>query len=177
MKQTRQSSVGTSFHDTVIVTTVNKLKLHLGEPEMEENTGEDKVNYEWVLETRSGDVFTIYDWKEYRPLLDDEDIEWHIGGKNRAVTELALLELQQVLDTGIEIEDDRMKVVNKEVYKVTSLTIDYMDETYTVTHNESFDDCFVYEWHICDEDSNDEITPALHPTLYDELIKLSKQYI
>jgi hypothetical protein len=51
-----------------------------------------------------------------------------------------------------------------------------MDESYTVTHNESFDDCFVYEWHICDEDY-DEITPALHPTLYDELIKLSKQYI
>jgi extradiol dioxygenase family protein len=176
MKQTRQLSVGTSFHDTVINTTVNKLKIHLGEPEFEENYGEDKVNYEWVMETSNGDVFTIYDWKEYRSLLDDEDIEWHIGGKNRTVTELALLELQAILESDTKVEDDKMKVVNKEVYKVTSLTIDYMGETYTVTHNESFDDCFVYEWHICDED-NDEITPALHPTLYDELIKLSKQYI
>lgn len=176
MKQTKQSASGTSFHDTVIVTTVNKLKLHLGEPEIEENTGEDKVNYQWTLETRSGDVFTIYDWKEYRPLLDDEDIEWHIGGKNRAVTELALLELQQVLDTGAEVEDDRMKVVNKETYKTTIFTVDYLNKTYTVTHSESFDDMFTFEWHI-DDENNDEITPALYPMLYNALIETVSEYL
>ena len=176
MKQTKQSASGTSFHDTVIVTTVNELKLHLGEPEMEENTGADKVNYQWTLETRSGDVFTIYDWKEYRSLLGDEDIEWHIGGKNKAVTELALLELQQVLDTGAEVEDDRMKVVNKETYKTTIFTVDYLNKTYTVTHSESFDDMFTFEWHI-DDENNDEITEALHPMLHIALIEIVSEYL
>jgi hypothetical protein len=176
MKQTKQSAVGTSFHDTVINATVNELRKYLGTPEVEQNYGDDKINYEWILETRSGDVFTVYDWKEYRPLLDDEVIEWHIGGKNKSITELALFELKAAFESDTEVEDNRMKVVNREVYKTTVLTIDYMSETYTVTHSESFDDCFIYEWHVCDED-NDEITPALHPTLYDELIKLSKQYI
>jgi hypothetical protein len=176
MKQTRQSSVGTSFHDTVINTTVNKLKIHLGEPEFEENYGEDKVNYEWVMETSNGDVFTVYDWKEYRPLLDDETIEWHIGGKNRTVTELALLELQAILESDTKVEDDKMKVVNKEVYKTTIFTVDYGSDTYTVTHSESFDDVFTFEWHI-DDGYNDEITAALHPTLYSELIELVSQYL
>lgn len=176
MKQTRQSANGTSFHDTVIRTTVNKLRKHLGEPEIEENYGEDKVNYQWTMETRSGDVFTVYDWKEYRSLLDDEMIEWHIGGQNRSVTELALFELQAVLDADNDNEDDRMKVVNMEQYKTTIFTVDYLNKTYTITHSESFDDIFTFEWHISDE-NHDEITPALHPTLYDELIKLSKQYI
>jgi len=176
MKQTRQSSVGTSFHDTVINTTVNKLRKHLGTPRVEENYGEGKINYEWVLETRSGDVFTVYDWKEYRPLLDDEVIEWHIGGKNKSVTELALLELQAILDSDTEIEDDRMKVVNKEIYKTTIFTVDYGSDTYTVTHSESFDDMFTFEWHIDDEE-NDEITAASHPTLYDELIKVVSEYL
>jgi hypothetical protein len=176
MKHTIQSAVGTSFHDTVINTTVNKLRKHLGKPGVDDNDGEDKINYCWTMETRSGDVFTVYDWKEYRPLLDDEEIEWHIGGKNRAVTELALLEIEAAFESNPEIEDDRMKVVNKETYKTTIFTVDYGSDTYTVTHSESFDDVFTFEWHI-DDGYNDEITAASHPTLYENLIELVSQYL
>jgi len=95
MKQTNQDTNGTSFHSTIINATVNQLSEICGEPE----TGqfEDKVTHEWVLETDEGEVFTIYDWKEYRQIEDDENIEWHIGGKSAAITERAKQELLNVL--------------------------------------------------------------------------------
>jgi len=74
-----KSADGTSFHDDVIVTTFNKLVDVIGYPQIADNTGEDKSNYDWNCETDEGIVFTIYDWKEYRPIDDDEEIEWHIG--------------------------------------------------------------------------------------------------
>lgn len=85
-KKTNQTPNGTSFHGTVIVCSANELKTVLGEPTYEDNTGEDKVNLEWVCETENGKVFTVYDWKEYRPISEDEEIEWHIGGHNQKDT-------------------------------------------------------------------------------------------
>lgn len=70
---------GTSFHGIEFTATVDQIVSILGEPSIEENTGEDKVNFEWICETESGKVFTIYDWKEYRRIDRDEPIDWHIG--------------------------------------------------------------------------------------------------
>jgi len=78
-KKTNQSTSGTSFQDVTIRASVQDLTRALGEPSYVDNSGEDKVNFEWELETRDGDVFTIYDWKEYRKLDLNEPIEWHIG--------------------------------------------------------------------------------------------------
>ena len=97
-KLTNRSSNGTSFHDTVIKTTVNKLTKALGKAQIIGNDGKDKVNFDWTCETKNGDIFTIYDWKEYRVLDLDEEIEFHIGGKNRTVTEEAKEELLEILD-------------------------------------------------------------------------------
>ena len=58
----------------------------LGEPTYEQNGGGDKVNFEWVCERKNGDIITIYDWKEYRPIWDDEEIEFHLGGRNALST-------------------------------------------------------------------------------------------
>jgi hypothetical protein len=93
MKPTKKSISGTSFHDTTIVASVKQIIEMCGEPSYESNTGEDKVNYEWTMETDSGNVFTIYDWKEYRPITLNERITWHIGGHNREITEQAKSEL------------------------------------------------------------------------------------
>jgi hypothetical protein len=87
----------TSFHFTTIKTTVNKLVEVLGEPQCEDNTGEDKVNFDWNCETEDGEVFTIYDWKEYRRIYGDENIEFHIGGKDKSITEKAKKELLEML--------------------------------------------------------------------------------
>ncbi len=98
MKQTLKSPVGTSFHDTVINTTVNKLIKAIGKPYMHKNLGDDKVNFEWRMELEDGTVFTVYDYKEYRKLDLDELIEFHIGGFNATSTERALIEICRAID-------------------------------------------------------------------------------
>ena len=96
MKTTSKDTNGTSFHDTVINCSVLALKKILGEPSYSGNDGEDKVNFEWEMETNDGDVFTVYDWKEYRSISEGENIEWHIGGHNKIITEQAKKEIMSV---------------------------------------------------------------------------------
>jgi hypothetical protein len=97
MKQTDKSANGTSFHDTTFIATVDDLRNVLGQPKFESNDGQDKCNFDWIMETEDGTVFTVYDWKEYRQLAEDEVIEWHIGGRSGADTEKALLEIREAL--------------------------------------------------------------------------------
>ena len=88
---------GTSFFGTTFSASVNQLIETIGQPTIQDNTGEDKTNFEWNMELEDGTVFSIYDWKEYRVIDLDEEIEWHIGGKNGVHTERVLdqlLELQ-----------------------------------------------------------------------------------
>ena len=82
MKKTGLSANGTSYHGVNITTTVRTLIEIIGEPSTEQNDGEDKVNFDWNCITNNGDVVTIYDWKEYRPISKDEVIEFHIGGNS-----------------------------------------------------------------------------------------------
>ena len=79
MKPTTKSSSGTSFFGHEVYTTVNDLTKVCGEPVYDGNDGQDKVNFEWEMELDSGDVFTIYDWKEYRSIDKNEPIEFQIG--------------------------------------------------------------------------------------------------
>ena len=92
-KLTTKSSGMTSFYDTTITTTLSKLIMALGEPQYLGNDGQDKTNVDYECETENGDVFTIYDWKEYRPIGMNETIEFHIGGMSRNITEQAKREL------------------------------------------------------------------------------------
>ena len=96
-KKTYQSTDGTSFHGVVIRASVDQLTKAFGDPSMEYNTGEDKVNFEWEMETDEGEVFTIYDWKEGRPLRLDEIVTWHIGAMNKSVSNDAERELLKAL--------------------------------------------------------------------------------
>jgi hypothetical protein len=98
MKKTEKSTNGTSFHDVKIITTVNELIRVLGEPTIQDNTGKNKVNFEWDCETEDGDVVTIYDWKEYRVLGLDEHIEFHLGGHDLIPTLDAKDELKALLN-------------------------------------------------------------------------------
>ena len=50
-----------------------------------------------MMETKNGDVFTVYDWKEYRSLSESEVIEWHIGGFNKISTEQAKSEIREAI--------------------------------------------------------------------------------
>jgi hypothetical protein len=96
-KLTNSSLNGTSFHDVTIKTSVEELIQAIGEPQHKDNTGEDKVNFAWNCETEEGDVFSIYDWKEYREISEFEEIEFHIGAHSKSISNVALEELLKVL--------------------------------------------------------------------------------
>jgi len=96
-KKTKKSSNGASFHGTSIYVTPAKLMKLFPDSYYEDNTGQDKVNYDFCLENDNGDVFTIYDWKEYRKLKANSQYEFHIGGKNSSITEQAARELRNMI--------------------------------------------------------------------------------
>ena len=103
--------VGGSSHNVTITATVNELVSVLGKPNVFDNTGEDKVNFDWNAETDNGFQFTVYDWKEYRVLDLDEPIRFHIGSVGGAIQEWeAVDELEKdikdkrLLDSGLELE-------------------------------------------------------------------------
>jgi hypothetical protein len=96
ISHTTKSPGGTSFHGTTIITNVGKLKSLFPGSYYSQNDGEDKTNYDFTLEV-NGVVFTIYDWKEYRPIGDDEQITFHIGGSSKEITETAKSELLKLL--------------------------------------------------------------------------------
>lgn len=97
MKPTNKSLNGTSFHMSTVSATVNQLKQVLGEVRY---TGDfdDKVQNEWLMELKNGDVFTVYDWKEYKQYSNDDVIEWHIGGHDRTITERAKQQIIKLLN-------------------------------------------------------------------------------
>lgn len=96
---TLKSANGTSFHGTTFRASVADLRKILGVPDSAQNDGRDKCNFDWVGETEDGTVFTVYDWKEYRPLEEDEEIEWHVGGHSKWDTMKALEEIEEALAT------------------------------------------------------------------------------
>jgi hypothetical protein len=73
------STLGTSFHGQTVNCSYNDLVKVLGLPQYADNTGKDKTNYGWDCEDEDGTIFTIYDWKEYERISNDQRIEWHIG--------------------------------------------------------------------------------------------------
>ena len=98
MKQTTKSANGTSFHSDTVFATVSDLRKILGEPRYQQNDGSDKVNFDWVMETEDGEVFTVYDWKEYRRLGEDEIVEWHIGAHSSYVASQGINEIAEALN-------------------------------------------------------------------------------
>jgi hypothetical protein len=101
-KKTNSSTDGTSFQDVTFKASVNQLINVFGEPTIQDNTGEDKTNFEWDMETDEGNVFTTYDWKEYRELDLNEQIEWHIGSRSREISGEAQYEVLRELGNYVD---------------------------------------------------------------------------
>jgi len=96
--QTNKTADGTSFYFVVFFATPKKLKELFPNSYYEQNNGKDKTNFDFTLETKSGNVFTIYDWKQYRKLKMNEIVEWHIGGENEAICLEAKSEILELLN-------------------------------------------------------------------------------
>ena len=99
MKKTNKSTSGTSFLGVTILTSIEQLEKINLIPVCEQNDGKDKINFEFELETESGEPFTIYDWKMYRAIERDEIIEFHIGSFTLEASERAKNELEAALQT------------------------------------------------------------------------------
>jgi hypothetical protein len=96
-KLTTQSTNNTSFDGVTFKATVNQLIRAFGQPTVFDNTGENKTNFEWDMETESGEVFCIYDWKQYEVLGWDKAYEWHIGARSKSTAQTAKQEILKKL--------------------------------------------------------------------------------
>lgn len=86
LRKSESKAIGTSFHGITIRGSVNQLSEVIGEYS-KLNSGDGKVVYQWILETEENEVVTIYDWKMYREVGMDEEIEWNVGGHSKKSTE------------------------------------------------------------------------------------------
>lgn len=78
---------GTSYFGHMIYTSIQTLRNKFGIESYNTNTGMDSTNIEWncllILTDKVSFPFTIYDWKEYRVLDDEEEtIKFHIGARS-----------------------------------------------------------------------------------------------
>lgn len=97
MKISNQSANGTSYFGINVTATPQELISALGEPTSTDIDG--KVQMEWNCETSSGDVFTIYDWKESRTLSPLIMYDFHIGAHNEEVSKQAANEVYTKLES------------------------------------------------------------------------------
>lgn len=81
--------VGTSFHGFIIECSVNDVCNIFGEPQFK-GSYNDKVQNDWKLITPSGVYFSIYDWKLYREINEDEKVEFHIGHRKGDENEIKM---------------------------------------------------------------------------------------
>jgi len=91
-KTSGMSACGTCLQDYMVASYYDLVKV-FGEPTYEDDTRDEKVNFEWVL-TDGENVVTIYNWKDYdggRTALDDSSYRWHLGGRNK----MSALDLQE----------------------------------------------------------------------------------
>lgn len=94
MKATDKSISGTSYQLTFKVHPSDLFDV-LGEPHL---TNGDKTNYEWFLETESGEVFCVYDWK--MPLEHWEHripIELNVGAFSKEAAQEGVDEIKKAI--------------------------------------------------------------------------------
>jgi hypothetical protein len=105
-----QDITGTSFYGDTVTCSPQLLFDLIGEPQEAGNTGRDKVNYQWVCETDEGDLFTIYDYKEYRPLSNDEQVEWHIGARSSKISRYA----KDYIESSLNLKENKKSIKEEE---------------------------------------------------------------
>lgn len=106
MKKILKSMPMTSFHGSTITATLDDLIKILGEPSSICLNQDEKVQYEWLLETKNGTPFTVYDWKEYREIQPNVELEWHIGTEYEFQSNAVFSELFDALSDLYPNHDD-----------------------------------------------------------------------
>jgi hypothetical protein len=74
--------------------TYNQLVDILGHPTFPEESGDGKIQVEWVVKFE-GEIFTIYDWKIYDRNYTENNLgKFNVGGKHYAMDFIDYLESQ-----------------------------------------------------------------------------------
>lgn len=95
LEQANEVSNGTFKVGTIAGMTYEKLVSILGEPTYNEESGDGKVQVEWVVQYGE-DYFTIYDWKTNdREYTLTENTIWNVGGKGASFDFIYELERQE----------------------------------------------------------------------------------
>ena len=88
------STSGTSLKGYIYITYSQLVDL-LGQPTFPEQSGDGKVQVEWVVEYK-GEIFTIYDWKTYDRYYTENILsKFNVGGKSYAIDFIEYLESQK----------------------------------------------------------------------------------
>ena len=91
MKHARTRNVNGTHLVGRMIASRKKLIETFGEPCLFEPSTSEKVQIEWCLEFGDGTIATVYDWKQYGHIPDEnEDVQWNIGGRSSDAMELVL---------------------------------------------------------------------------------------
>lgn len=83
---------GTYLVGKLVGYTYSELVDLMGEPTFSEESGDSKIQKEWVV-VDGDNVFTIYDWKTYDvEYTITENTIWNVGGKKLAYEFIGKLE-------------------------------------------------------------------------------------
>lgn len=121
MAKRNENWVAGSFHNVTITATVNEIISVLGEPSYAGNTGDDNTNFDWNGITNDGIEFTVYDWKEGRPIDLNESIRFHIGGTGGMLDDVEaeeelLKDIQRIKAEALVIENKLKSELGEDVY-------------------------------------------------------------
>jgi hypothetical protein len=119
-----QDYTGTSFYGDTITCSPQLLFDLIGEPQEAGNTGEDKTNYQWVCETDEGDLFTIYDYNEDRPLSNDEQVEWHIGARSSKISRYA----KDYIESSLNLKENKKPIKEEEEEDMMDMKDDWYEK-------------------------------------------------
>lgn len=62
----------------------NDLVRVFGEPSIDEESGDGKIQFEWIINYGGDQIFTIYDWKTFDRDYTMQELEvWSIGGREK----------------------------------------------------------------------------------------------
>jgi hypothetical protein len=91
MKHQRTRNIAGTSRKGHMIASRKKLIETFGEPCLFEPSTMEKVQIEWCLQFGDGTVATVYDWKQYGHIPDqDEEVQWNIGGRSRDAVEHVL---------------------------------------------------------------------------------------
>lgn len=85
--------IGTSFHSGYVINCANDINNVLGTYD-KVGDSDDKTMNEWYCEIDEI-VFTVYDYKEYHNVADDEIIRYHVGTRTVDDTLYVLRKLKE----------------------------------------------------------------------------------